>query len=140
MFPREAATAFLFDVIAVAIFVGVGHLTHGDNTEFFKVTVLPFGLGLLAGWLVGIVRNFQSSSIMFGVMVWGATVFFGIGLRSFFGGDITVLIHRRDRDRPRDPARRLARAVRHAGGTGVRLVRDSLWPHGLTDISRPPRP
>ena len=83
----KQATAFLFDVIAVAIFVGVGHLTHGDNAEFWKVTVLPFGLGLLAGWLVGVVRNFQSSSILFGVMVWGATVFFGIGLRSFFGGD-----------------------------------------------------
>ncbi len=82
----KQATAFLFDVIAVAIFVGVGHLTHGDNPEFVKVAVLPFGLGLLAGWLVGIVRNFQSTSIMFGVMVWGATVFFGIGLRSFLGG------------------------------------------------------
>jgi Protein of unknown function (DUF3054) len=84
----KQSTAFVFDVLALAIFVVVGRLTHGENAEFFKVTVLPFGLGLLAGWVVGILRNFQSGSIMFGVMVWGATVFFGIGLRSFFGGDI----------------------------------------------------
>ena len=79
-------TAFLLDVVAVAIFVGVGHLTHEANPEFFKVTVLPFGIGLLIGWAVGMVRNFRSTSIMFGVMVWGATVFFGMALRSFFGG------------------------------------------------------
>ena len=88
------ATAFLADLAAILLFVGVGRAIHDDASGSFVRAALPFVGGLLLGWVVGIVRNFQTRSVMFGVMVWGATLFFGMAIRSVLrdGTDIAFVL------------------------------------------------
>ncbi len=87
------ATAFFADVAAVLVFIGIGRAVHNDDASFVR-TALPFVVGLVPGWIVGILRNFQVRSIMFGVMVWGATLFFGMWIRSFLadGTDFAFVV------------------------------------------------
>lgn len=88
------ATAFLADLAAILLFVGIGRAVHDDAAGSFVRTAMPFVGGLLLGWVVGILRNFQTRSVMFGVMVWGATLFFGMAIRSVLrdGTDLSFVL------------------------------------------------
>jgi hypothetical protein len=85
------AKAFIYDLIALVAFIAIGHKFHGGSmNDLRKDTALPFVVGMLLGWVVGRVRNFRGSSVQFGLMVWGSTIFFGMGIRSMLGGDVPV--------------------------------------------------
>ena len=44
--------AFAIDLVLVAVFVGIGRASHGEDQSAYVVTFWPFAIGLAAGWAV----------------------------------------------------------------------------------------
>jgi hypothetical protein len=79
---RDVATALAVDVAAVVIFVAIGRRNHAEGNALGELarTVLPFLLGLAAGW--GVSRAWRRpTALLTGVAIWPVTVLVGMVLR-----------------------------------------------------------
>lgn len=81
------AAAFAFDVALILVFAWGGRVNHDETSAFLDVstTALPFVVGLILAWVVGTLRGFDVFSYQFGLFAWGATLFFGMPIRSLMG-------------------------------------------------------
>ena len=81
------ATAFAFDALLLLAFAWGGLRNHEESSTFVDVltTALPFIVGLMLAWVVATVRGFDVFTYQFGLFAWGATLFFGMPLRSLLG-------------------------------------------------------
>jgi hypothetical protein len=91
MDPRlRALVAFAVDVVLVAVFVGIGRASHGEDQSAYAVTFWPFAIGLVAGWAVarGWRRPFAISRT--GLPAWIGAVVLGMLLRAVSGQGVQV--------------------------------------------------
>lgn len=86
--PPSVLLALLYDVLAVLAFAVVGRLAHGESLSpgGLVTTGGPFLVGLLVGWFLGLRKLRNARSLQFAILIWGATLFVGMGVRSFTGG------------------------------------------------------
>ncbi|MFZ2504502.1 MAG: DUF3054 domain-containing protein [Nocardioides sp.] len=81
-------SALLADTLVVVVFAAVGRLTHDEVDGIGGVfrTAWPFLAGLFLGWSIGIRRLPDPRLTQFAILVWGSTLFVGMGLRAFTVG------------------------------------------------------
>jgi Protein of unknown function (DUF3054) len=86
------AAAFAFDVALILAFAWGGRVNHDESSAFLDITTtaLPFVVGLVLAWAVGTLRGFDVFSYQFGLFAWGATLFFGMPIRSLMGDGTAV--------------------------------------------------
>ncbi len=79
--------ALLWDVLLVVAFALVGRRAHSESAALFGVitTAWPFVVGLFVGWFFGLRRLRNPRALQFGLLVWGTTLFVGMGLRGVTG-------------------------------------------------------
>jgi hypothetical protein len=84
--------AWVMDLVAVLVFVGIGRAVHTDGLTVAGLasTAWPFLSGLVAGWLVVVVRRNDVTSLGGGVPVWISTVALGMVLRVVAGQGTAV--------------------------------------------------
>lgn len=84
--------ALLYDILAVLVFALVGRLSHKEGLSLggTVVTVGPFMIGLIVAWFMGLRKLRNPRSLQFAVLIWGGTLFIGMGLRALFGGGTPV--------------------------------------------------
>lgn len=86
--PPSVLIALLFDVLAVLIFALAGRVSHDEAITVGGMvsTAGPFLVGLLVGWFLGLFKLREARSLQFAILIWGATLFVGMGVRAFTGG------------------------------------------------------
>ncbi|GAA2224957.1 DUF3054 domain-containing protein [Herbiconiux moechotypicola] len=80
--------AVLLDTALVVVFVAIGRRSHDEDAALlgFLVTLWPFLVGALAGWLVAAaLRRPLAAVVPSGLVVWGASVLLGMVLRVLSG-------------------------------------------------------
>lgn len=82
--------AFVVDVLLVALFVVIGRASHGEDRSAFIVTLWPFAIGLVVGWVGarGWRRPFSISRT--GLPAWVGTVLIGMLLRAASGQGVQI--------------------------------------------------
>ena len=91
MDPRlRPLVAFAIDLALVAVFVGIGRASHGEDQSAWIATFWPFAIGLAAGWAVvrGWRRPFAIAHT--GLPAWVGAVLVGMLLRSVAGQGVQV--------------------------------------------------
>lgn len=86
---------FLVDALVVVAFVAIGRSTHhhGLTVAGMTSTTWPFGVGLLAGWILVVGTQRRGGSVAAGVVVWLSTVALGMVLRVVSGqGTVAAFI------------------------------------------------
>jgi hypothetical protein len=85
------ALAFAADVVAVVVFAAIGRMSHArpDDLLGLLATAAPFLAGLLAAWVVPIVRA-HPQGLRAGLVVWAGTVILGLALRAGFTGALPL--------------------------------------------------
>jgi len=77
--------AGVVDVLLVLAFVLIGRSSHSENLMGALVTVWPFLVGLLVGWLAARAWRSPRRLLWTGVIVWLTTVTLGMLLRAASG-------------------------------------------------------
>ena len=82
--------AFAVDLVLVAVFVGIGRASHGEDQSAWIATFWPFAIGLVAGWAVarGWRRPFAIAHT--GLPAWIGAVAVGMLLRAVSGQGVQV--------------------------------------------------
>ncbi|MWV49256.1 DUF3054 family protein [Rathayibacter sp. VKM Ac-2803] len=80
---RRAWLGLGIDVALVVVFVLIGRRSHDEGSEAagFVVTLWPFLVGLLAGWLLSRSWRAPDRIVPAGLVVWATTVIGGMLLR-----------------------------------------------------------
>lgn len=80
-------TAIIADVVLVAAFTVIGHLTHGGamETGAFVQTAWPFLAGLAAAWVLTAAWRAPLAPLATGAGVWGVTILVGLMIRAGIG-------------------------------------------------------
>ncbi len=89
--PRVGAVAVLsgaIDVVLLVAFVLIGRASHGEDLLGTLVTLWPFLVGLVAGWLVARAWRSPRKVAPTGVIIWASTVVIGMLLRVASGQGI----------------------------------------------------
>lgn len=76
--------AFIVDAVLVLVFAVIGRASHGESPGGFLITAWPFLVALLVGHVVAALlpaRPRRPWSVVWGVVVWAATVIGGLLLR-----------------------------------------------------------
>ncbi|RKR74682.1 DUF3054 domain-containing protein [Frondihabitans australicus] len=91
-FARYAWWPYLVDLAFVLIFVLIGRSSHGesDGLAGIGLTLWPFAVGTIIGWLGLVGFRWANASIIGGGLVWVASVFIGMLLRAQTGQGIAV--------------------------------------------------
>ncbi|TFD49133.1 DUF3054 domain-containing protein [Cryobacterium frigoriphilum] len=79
--PRLPALALLTDAVLVTAFVLIGRASHSEGLLGTLVTLWPFLVALLGGWLMTRAWRAPLSIVWTGLGVWAATVVLGLVLR-----------------------------------------------------------
>ena len=84
-------SAFI-DSVTVLIFVAIGRSVHDHGVKLAGMasTTWPFGVGLVAGWLILVARRRTGASLLDGLTVCCATVSLGMVLRVVSGQGTAV--------------------------------------------------
>jgi hypothetical protein len=91
MDPRwRSLVAFAIDLALVAVFVGIGRASHGEDQSAYVVTFWPFAIGLAVGWAAarGWRRPFAIART--GLPAWVGAVLVGMLLRAASGQGVQV--------------------------------------------------
>lgn len=90
MTTRNAALAFIADVLCVMLFVAVGRRNHAEGVTVAGIaeTAWPFLAGLTAAWVIYRAWRQPLAVSPTGVSVWLSTVAIGMGLRAGIGAGI----------------------------------------------------
>ena len=89
--PAAIVLAAVIDVVLVLAFVLIGRGSHGENVVGGAlVTLWPFAVGLVVGWLVCVAWRRSQAVWPTGVVVWAATLVVGMLLRVVSGQGIAV--------------------------------------------------
>jgi len=70
-----------FDIVLLFVFVAIGRASHGEGAQGFLITLWPFAVGLIVGWLVARAWRTPRRIVWTGVIVWACTVVVGMLLR-----------------------------------------------------------
>ena len=88
---RSIALALLADAALVLVFVLIGRASHDENPVLGAlVTLWPFLVGLLFGWLVSRAWHAPIAVVRTGIPVWASTVIVGMLLRWASGQGVQV--------------------------------------------------
>ncbi|GAA4670435.1 DUF3054 domain-containing protein [Frondihabitans cladoniiphilus] len=92
MARRAPWWAFVADVVLVLAFVVIGRRSHDENDVVAGIwtTAWPFLSGMAIGWIVVLVARWRLPALRSGIVVWIATVLFGMLLRVVSGQGIAV--------------------------------------------------
>jgi len=74
-----------FDIVLLLAFVVIGRASHREDAGGFLITLWPFAVGLLGGWLIAGAWRTPRRIVWTGLIVWGSTVVVGILLRLVSG-------------------------------------------------------
>lgn len=91
MDPRlRSFVAFAVDLVLVAVFVGIGRASHGEDRSGWIATFWPFAIGLAIGWAVarGWRRPFAIAGT--GLPAWVGAVVVGMLLRAASGQGVQI--------------------------------------------------
>jgi len=69
------------DFVLLLVFVLIGRASHGEDVRGFLVTLWPFAVGLLLGWLIARAWRTPRRIVWTGVIVWASTAAVGVLLR-----------------------------------------------------------
>jgi hypothetical protein len=86
----RSLVAFAVDLVLVAVFVGIGRASHGEDQSAWVATFWPFAIGLAVGWAVarGWRRPFAIART--GLPAWVGAVVVGMLLRAVSGQGVQV--------------------------------------------------
>jgi hypothetical protein len=86
----RSLVAFAVDLVLVAVFVGIGRASHGEDQSAWVATFWPFAIGLAVGWAVarGWRRPFAIAHS--GLPAWVGAVVVGMLLRAVSGQGVQV--------------------------------------------------
>ena len=83
--------AFVVDLILVIVFVLIGRSSHDENPVAGAfVTLWPFAVGLIAGWLGARAWRAPTRIVPTGLVVWATTVIVGMLLRIASGQGVQL--------------------------------------------------
>jgi len=86
----KRALAFVVDAVLIVVFAAAGRRNHDEALMGVFTTAWPFLVGLIAGWVMGNVRGGDPFDWRFGGLLWGTTLFIGMGLRGITGQGTAV--------------------------------------------------
>ncbi|GAA4750365.1 DUF3054 domain-containing protein [Amnibacterium soli] len=86
----RSLVAFAVDLVLVAVFVGIGRASHGEDQSAWVATFWPFAIGLAVGWAAarGWRRPFAIART--GLPAWVGAVVVGMLLRAVSGQGVQV--------------------------------------------------
>jgi hypothetical protein len=82
--------AGIIDVVVVLAFVLIGRASHGEDALGTLVTLWPFLVGLVVGWVITRAWRAPRRIVPTAVIIWAATVIVGLLLRVVSGQGIAV--------------------------------------------------
>jgi FlaA1/EpsC-like NDP-sugar epimerase len=83
--------AFVIDLVLIIVFVLIGRSSHDENpVAGALVTLWPFAVGLVAGWLGARAWRTPTRIVPTGLVVWASTVIVGMLLRIASGQGVQL--------------------------------------------------